>query len=119
MYTVYCDALHVGLGCVLMQDGRVIVYASRKVNMVADDLSRKVESMGSLSMDVQALADRFVRLDISEPSKVLAYVVVQSSLFEHINICQYNDTHLLVLKDTVLRGGAKEVVIGDNGVLRL
>ena len=28
-YTVYCDASRVGLGCVLMQHGKVIAYASR------------------------------------------------------------------------------------------
>lgn len=31
-YVMYCDISRVGLGCVLMQNGRVIVYASRKVN---------------------------------------------------------------------------------------
>ena len=30
-YTVYTDASHVGLGCVLMQDDKVITYASRKL----------------------------------------------------------------------------------------
>ncbi|KAL9374753.1 hypothetical protein Peur_031632 [Populus x canadensis] len=30
-YTVYCDASRVGLGCVLMQHGKVIVYASRQL----------------------------------------------------------------------------------------
>ena len=28
-YTVYCDASRVGLGCVLMQNGRVIAYDLR------------------------------------------------------------------------------------------
>ena len=28
---VYCDASKTGLGCVLMQDGRVIAYASRQL----------------------------------------------------------------------------------------
>ena len=28
-YSVYCYASRVGLGCVLMQDGKVIAYASR------------------------------------------------------------------------------------------
>ena len=28
-YTVYCDASKDGLGCVLMQSGRVIAYGSR------------------------------------------------------------------------------------------
>ena len=30
-FMVYCDASRVGLGCVLMQNGRVIAYASRKL----------------------------------------------------------------------------------------
>ena len=31
MYTVYCDASKDGLGCVLMQSGRVVAYGSRQV----------------------------------------------------------------------------------------
>ena len=30
-FTVSCDASRVGLGCVLMQNGRVIAYASRQL----------------------------------------------------------------------------------------
>lgn len=30
-FDIYCDASRVGLGCVLMQDGRVIAYASRQL----------------------------------------------------------------------------------------
>ena len=30
-YTVYCDASRIGLGCVLMQHGKVISYASRQL----------------------------------------------------------------------------------------
>ena len=30
-FVVYCDASRIGLGCVLMQHGRVIAYASRKL----------------------------------------------------------------------------------------
>ena len=32
-YTVYCDASMVGLGCVLMQAGKVIAYASRQLKV--------------------------------------------------------------------------------------
>ncbi|WVZ90551.1 hypothetical protein U9M48_036843 [Paspalum notatum var. saurae] len=30
-FSVYCDALRLGLGCVLMQEGKVIAYASRQL----------------------------------------------------------------------------------------
>jgi hypothetical protein len=30
-FTIYCDASRQGLGCVLMQEGRVIAYASRQL----------------------------------------------------------------------------------------
>ena len=30
-YAMYSDALRIGLGCVLMQDGKVVTYASRQL----------------------------------------------------------------------------------------
>ncbi|KAJ7959680.1 Retrotransposon protein, putative, Ty3-gypsy subclass [Quillaja saponaria] len=30
-YIVFCDASRIGLGCILMQDGRVVAYASRQL----------------------------------------------------------------------------------------
>ncbi|XP_070054379.1 uncharacterized protein [Nicotiana tomentosiformis] len=92
-------------------------------------VTRKAENTGSLafisveerplSKDIQSSANKFVRLDISQPSRVLACVVAQSSLFEWINACEYDDLHLLVLRETVLLGGIKEVTIGEDGVLQL
>ena len=46
-FTVYCDASRVGLGCVLMQQGKVITYASRQlrkheVNYPTHDLEMAV-----------------------------------------------------------------------------
>ncbi|XP_070020399.1 uncharacterized protein [Nicotiana sylvestris] len=106
-----------------------ILYHRGKANVVADALSRKSASMGSLAfipvsqrplaLDVQALANRFVRLDISEPSRMLAYTVARSSLLEHIRDRQFDDPHLCVLRNTVQRGGAKQVTLDDDGVLRL
>ncbi|XP_070016984.1 uncharacterized protein [Nicotiana sylvestris] len=123
-YTVFCDVSRIGLDAVLMQDRRVIAYASRqlkhmfkqkdlnlhqqrwlelhkdyditnfyhpgKANVVADALSRRVESLGSLAY-----------LPATERKR------------------QYDDHHLLVLKDTVQGGDAKKVTMGDDGALRM
>ena len=32
-YAMYSDASRIGLGCVLMQDGKVVAYASRKLKL--------------------------------------------------------------------------------------
>ncbi|XP_070031492.1 uncharacterized protein [Nicotiana tomentosiformis] len=72
-----------------------------------------------LALDDQALANQFVRLDVSEPSRVLACTVARSSLFERIRNWQDNDPHLLVLRDRVRHGGAKHVTVRDDGVLRM
>ncbi|XP_070002330.1 uncharacterized protein [Nicotiana sylvestris] len=97
--------------------------------MVADALSSWAESLGSLAylpaferamvMDVQALASQFVRLDLSEPSQVLAYVVSRFSLFYHVREHQYDDPHLHVLTDMAQHGDARDVTIGDDRVLRM
>ena len=65
--------------------------------MVADALSRKAVSMGSLAflsagerplaLDIQFLANSMVRLDISDSRRVLAYMGVQSSLYDRIRGC--------------------------------
>ncbi|XP_070037127.1 uncharacterized protein [Nicotiana tomentosiformis] len=100
-----------------------------KANVVTDSLSKKAVSMGSLTLipvgerpltvDVQALANQFIRLDVTEPSRVRACVVSRSSLYDSIRERQYDDPHLLVLKDTVQYVYARYVTIGDDGVLRM
>ncbi|XP_070054085.1 uncharacterized protein [Nicotiana tomentosiformis] len=97
--------------------------------MVVDAFSRKAMSMGSLTYitvskrqlasDVRVLANQFVRLDVSESSHVLACTFSRSSLYERIRERQYDDPHLLVLKDTLQQSDAKQVTIGDDGVLRM
>ncbi|XP_070020125.1 uncharacterized protein [Nicotiana sylvestris] len=106
-----------------------ILYHPGKANVVADDLSCRAESLGSLAylpaierpmaMDVQALAIQFVRLDLLEPSQVQDCVFSPSSLFDRIRESQFDDPYFLVLKDKVQYGGARDVIIGDDGVLRM
>ncbi|XP_070005266.1 uncharacterized protein [Nicotiana sylvestris] len=91
-YTIYCDSSWIDIGCVLMQEDRVIAYASR--------FSQSVSKVG-----------------YSEPSRVLACVVSRSSLFYHIRECQYDDPHLLFLMDRVQHGDARDVTIGVDGYI--
>ncbi|KAA0032980.1 DNA/RNA polymerases superfamily protein [Cucumis melo var. makuwa] len=58
---IYCDASRQGLGCVLVQDGNAIAYASRqlkkhecKANVVADALSRKSRLLKSALCGIRA-----------------------------------------------------------------
>ncbi|XP_069146071.1 uncharacterized protein [Solanum lycopersicum] len=106
-----------------------ILYHPEKTNVVADALSRKAVSMGSLAMlqvderplsrDVQSLANSFVRLDISEPHKVLAYMEARSSLLEQIRAQQFDDGDLCKIRDKVLKGEAKAAILDSEGVLRI
>ncbi|XP_070032967.1 uncharacterized protein [Nicotiana tomentosiformis] len=125
-----CLALNLQRWLELLKDYDItILYHLGKANVVVDALSRKVESLGTLAyllvaerplaLDVQALTNQFVRLDVSEPSRVLACMVSQSSLYDRIRERQYDYPHLLVLKDTVQYDDAKEVTIGDDDVLRM
>ncbi|XP_070046311.1 uncharacterized protein [Nicotiana tomentosiformis] len=103
-------------------------YHPGKAIVVTDSLSRKAVSMGSLAFipigerplasDIQALANQFMRLDVLEPSRILTCVASRSSLYDRIREHQYDDPHLLVLKDTVQHGDAKEVTIGMVGCCR-
>lgn len=47
-FDVYCDASRTGLGCILMQDGRVIAYASHQ-------LKRHVESYPTHDLELAAV----------------------------------------------------------------
>ncbi|XP_069154405.1 uncharacterized protein [Solanum lycopersicum] len=89
-----------------------ILYHLGKTNVVADALSQKAVSMGSLAMlkviehllarDVQSLTISFVRLDISESSKVFAYMGARSSLMENIRAQQFDNGDLCDLTRLIM-----------------
>nr|GFA78833.1 putative nucleotidyltransferase, ribonuclease H [Tanacetum cinerariifolium] len=72
-FQIYNDASKKGLGCVLMQHGKVIAYASRqlklyeyhpgKANVVADALSRKSGMVAGIKVEEEIIHD-LERLDI-------------------------------------------------------
>ena len=106
-----------------------ILYHLGKENVVADALSRRVPSMGSLAhlrveerpfaIEVQSLARQLIRLDLSPTPSVLAFVEARSSLYDQIRTHQFDDAGLCTLRDKVLRGDAKSATIDSEGVLRI
>ena len=85
-FVVYCDASIVGLGCVLMQNGKVIAYASRQL---------KLHEKNYPTHDLELVAVVFamkiwrhylygVYVDVFTDHKSLQYVFSQKDL----NLCQ-------------------------------
>ncbi|WMV13425.1 hypothetical protein MTR67_006810 [Solanum verrucosum] len=107
-----------------------ILYHLGKANVVADALSRKTPSMGSLAAlsieerplarDVQMLDNSLVRLKILDESDgMIAFIEARSCLVEQIRGHQFDDEKLCLIRYKVLRGDAKEVVLDSDGVLRI
>ena len=106
-----------------------ILYHPGKANVVADALSRKAGSMGSLAhlqasrrplaREVQTLANDLMRLEVNEKGGLLASVESRSSFLDKIKGEQFNDEKLRRIQDKVLRGEAKEAQIDEEGVLRI
>ena len=106
-----------------------ILYHPGKANVVADALSRKAGSMGSLahlkvsrrplSREVQTLANNFMRLEVNEKGGFLACVEARSSFLDKIKGKQFNDEKVFRIRDKVLREEAKEAKIDEEGFLRI
>ena len=96
-----------------------ILYHPGKANVVADTLSRKAGSMGSLAhlqasrrplaREVQTLANDLMRLEVNE----------KGGFLDKIKGKQFDDEKLRRIQDKVLRGEAKEAQIDEEGVLRI
>ena len=106
-----------------------ILYHPGKANVVADALSRKAWSMGSLAhlpvsrrplaREVQTLANDLMRLEVNEKEGFLACGEARSSFLDKIKGKQFTDEKLIRIRDKVLRGEAKEAKIDEEGVLRI
>ncbi|TYK27790.1 hypothetical protein E5676_scaffold749G00100 [Cucumis melo var. makuwa] len=115
-YVIYCDASRLGLGCVLMQDGNVIAYASRqlkkheyydctleyhpsKANVVADALSRKSRLLKSALCGIRVALLSELRVSkavvtVEDSGSLLAQFQVRSSLVAEIVRRQLEDSNL-------------------------
>ncbi|KAG8483110.1 hypothetical protein CXB51_022028 [Gossypium anomalum] len=136
-FTVYSDASHVDLGCVLMQEGKVVAYASRqlkpdevnypthdlelaadydclieyhpgKANVVADALSRRA---------VSNLIAMFARQSLYDDDSMLAELQVRLNWVDQIREKQLRDESLVSRFQQVKKGETSKFGLNSEGVL--
>ncbi|KAL0311461.1 UNVERIFIED_CONTAM: Transposon Ty3-G Gag-Pol polyprotein [Sesamum angustifolium] len=121
-YVVYTDASKQGLGCVLMQNGKVIAYASRKANVVADALSRKssntLASLGShnqtLLLEMRSMN---TKLEVDQVAGLLAALQLKPDFVDHIKEAQTRDPFLLRMREKLKRGKKSNFSVRADGVI--
>ena len=78
-YTVYFDASRVGLGCVLMQGGKVIAYASRQLNDHEKNYPKHVLELADVVFRLKLWRHYLhgVHMDVFTDHKSLQYAFTQ------------------------------------------
>ncbi|WMV14154.1 hypothetical protein MTR67_007539 [Solanum verrucosum] len=104
-----------------------IQYHPGKSNVVADALSRKTVSMGSLAClgvskrplakKIQTLESKFMQLGIFEKGGVLASIESSPTFIEEIKAKQFKDESLNELRKKTMSCKAQDVVLDAGGVL--
>ncbi|KAH0650521.1 hypothetical protein KY284_030433 [Solanum tuberosum] len=134
-FVVYCDASIIGLGCVLMQNGIVIAYASRQLKMHEKNyLTHDLELAADYDMSVlyhprkaNVVADVFSRLsmgsvahieDDSTKGGVMLHNGSESYFAVDVKAKQGLDLTLVELKEAVLKKSVEVFSQEGDGVLR-
>ncbi|KAL4020671.1 hypothetical protein IC575_019452 [Cucumis melo] len=145
-FVIYSDGSKKGLGCVLMQQGKVVAYASRqlksheqnypthdlelaavilyhpgKANVVVDALSRNVSHSAALITRQAPLHRDLERAEIvvsvGAVTMQLAQLTVQPTLRQRIIDAQSNDPYLVEKRGLAEAGQAVELSISSDGGL--
>ncbi|GJR44130.1 reverse transcriptase domain-containing protein [Tanacetum coccineum] len=96
-FVVYCDALNQGLGCVLMQRGKVIAYASRQLKIHEKNYTTHDLELGAVVFALEVLrnylGDRLsclvMRYERLKPRRVrVMAMTVQAGIREKIQVAQ-------------------------------
>ncbi|WMV41068.1 hypothetical protein MTR67_034453 [Solanum verrucosum] len=85
VFVVYCDASRVGLGCVLMQNGKVIAYASRKLKVHEKNYPTYDLELAEVVFALKIWRHYLygVHVDVFTDHKSLQYVFTQKDLNLH------------------------------------
>nr|GEY09633.1 hypothetical protein [Tanacetum cinerariifolium] len=143
-YQIYSDASKKGLGCVLMQYGKVIAYASRqlkpyeenylthdfelaavyhlgKANVVPDALSRKNSgTMACLKIQPEIIKDleiMEVELVVYGSEGYIASLKIEPNLILQIKEAQKEDGKLWSVVQNMKKGKQEEFQVDEHGVI--
>ncbi|KAG8485950.1 hypothetical protein CXB51_020236 [Gossypium anomalum] len=127
-FTVYSDASHVGLGCVLMQEGKVVAYAPRQlktheVNYLTHDLQLAAKELNLRQRRWVELLKDYDCLIEYHPGKANAVADALSrrvvtdliALFERLSL--FDDRSLLAELQQVKNGENEDFGLNTEGVL--
>jgi ribonuclease HI len=81
-FSVYCDALYTGLGCVLMQEGRVVAYSSRQLKIHEKNYPTHDMELAAVVHALKTWRHYLYgqKCDIYTDHKSLKYIFTQSEL---------------------------------------
>ncbi|WMV41595.1 hypothetical protein MTR67_034980 [Solanum verrucosum] len=123
-HVVYCDASSVGLGCVLMQQGKVIAYASRNIkvhrnNYLTHDLKLAliVFSLEMLRHYLYVVHDYMFTVKTADLIEDYARLYINEIVRLHgvpLSIISYRGEALMIGPDTVLQAMEKVQLIRDR-----
>ncbi|BBN68081.1 transposable element gene, partial [Prunus dulcis] len=129
-FVIYSDASQQGLGCVLMQHGRVIAYASRQLkkhemNYPVHDLElAAVEIFWISSLSLRRYVPLMVEmrklrveLGVDEQGALLATLQVRRVLVERILAAQSQDPLICTLRAEVESGDRTDCSVRNDGAL--
>ncbi|KAA3455259.1 DNA/RNA polymerases superfamily protein [Gossypium australe] len=100
-FVIYSDASLNGLGCVLMQDGKVIAYSSQQLKQ----------------HELIELRAMFAQLSISDDGSLLTELRVKSVMFDQIRSAQLEDDKLKKKREMVQNGMTENFSIDEYDCL--
>nr|CAE04771.3 OSJNBa0079C19.12 [Oryza sativa Japonica Group] len=130
-FQVYCDASKLGLGCVLMQDGKVVAYASRQLrphekNYPTHDLELAVVVHALkiwrhyLFGTRTELCKELERLNLGIVSRgFVAALEAKPTLIDQVREAQINDPDIQEIKKNMRRGKAIGFLEDEQGTVWL
>ncbi|XP_058726068.1 uncharacterized protein LOC131597384 [Vicia villosa] len=135
-FVVFCDACLMGLGGVLMQNNKVVAYASRqlrdydfglnyhpgKANVVADALSRKTLHMSAMMVRELELIEQFRDMSLvcetTPQSVMLGMLKINNEFLDQIKAAQKLDANLVDSMVGIDQSENSDFNLNAHGMLR-